>query len=206
MTYNEQNKQNHCNQCNQHNSLNITSIFNSEYSSYLYNSIYTFLIYTLLYYCYEFINFESKASDKIISFLIYFFLLIISQGAMNLSLANSVCDSFQYTRAVSITMFYWLFCYGLIYYGFYILQNSFVPFTVNNTHNIAFVVFALVFGIYMSILSYSYILNSECSTSVEDLQNEYINYLNKLNNKTNVVSQRIYYEEKSPSSPSDVSF
>ena len=58
----------------------------------------------------------------------------------------------------------------------------------------------------MSILSYSYILNSECSTSVEDLQNEYINYLNKLNNKTNVVSQRIYYEEKSPSSPSDVSF
>lgn len=173
----------------------LMNIFNTDYSSYLYNSIYIFLIYTIIYYGYEYINILSKDSDKIVSFLIYFFTLIISQSAVNLSLANRVCDTLQYTRAVSVTMLFWFFCYGLLYFGLYKFKNIFITSPIQTMYIIAIVVVSLVIGIGMSVLSYSYIINSECTTSLEDLQQEYINYLNKLNDTTNVVSQRIYHEE-----------
>jgi len=193
MAYNQEEEQEKHHRDNNKDSL--MNIFNTDYSSYLFNSIYIFLIYTIIYYGYEYINILSKDSDKIVSFLVYFFSLIISQSAVNLSLANKVCHTIQYTRAVSITMLFWFFCYGLLYFGLYKFKHIFITSPIQTSYIIAVVAVSLVTGIGMAVLSYWYIINSECTTSLEDLQQEYIDYLNKLNDTTNVVSQRIYHDE-----------
>lgn len=51
---------------------------------------------------------------------------------------------------------------------------------------------AISISLLLSILAYYYIINMKNTVSVEDLDREYIEFLNKLNNENNVGQQRVY--------------
>jgi len=157
---------------------------------YLVYSILTYLIYTIIYFVYK--NIASTFQNKFISFFIYFTFLIISQGIIYILLEKSICESTQFHKSINVTIFSWIVCLGFVYIISYFLHKNFEILSTNKTYNKLLSLTIIIIGIIISISSYFYIINLECYTSVDDLQKEYINYLDKLNVQSNNTSNRVY--------------
>ena len=168
----------------------------TETLAYLFYSIIVYLIYTILYftYHYKYKNIASTFQNQFISFFIYFSLLIISEGIINIILEKSLCESSQRYRAINVTFVSWVVCFGFVHIISYFLKNKFNILSINEKYNKVLPISIIIIGVLISILSYFYIVHAKCFTSVEDLQKQYTNYLDKLN--TNAVangsSQRGY--------------
>lgn len=199
------NEDNICNKCNQYNECNKcdkSNILNIMNLSYLFYSIFIFLVTTIMYYILFYKNINniydySFKKRNVILFIIYFTTLFLSEYIVNILLSNSLCKSEQIEKPIIVTIIGWLLCYGLLHIIIYYLNGDLIPFKIdfkNNKkiENKAFIGIFFGIGLLISLISYIYIIKSECTYSVEYLQQEYIDYLDKLNSRNNVVSPRIY--------------
>ena len=198
MVYNEDNICNQYNQCDKNDKSNIFNIINL---SYLFYSIFIFVVTTIIYYILFYKNINNNHDNsfkkyKVMLFFIYFTILFVSEYIVNILLSNSLCKSEQILKPILVTVIGWLLCYGLAYVVLYYLKGDLIPFKIdinNKTiENKTFIGMFIGIGLLISVISYIYIIKSECSYSVEYLQEEYIDYLEKLNSTNNIVSPRTY--------------
>ena len=157
---------------------------------YLIYSIVIYLFYTIIYFVYK--NKNSTFQNKFISFFIYFSLLIISQGIIYILLEKSICESTQFHKSINVTIFSWIVCLGFVYLISHFLNKNYQILSINKTYNKLLSLIIIIIGIIISISSYFYLVNLECDVSVDDLQKEYTNYLDKLNVESKNISKRVY--------------
>ena len=146
---------------------------------YLLYSITGFLVFTIIYYSCETIINVSNSNMTSLIFSIYLILLIIFQGVINSLLANNICESNQLTKIIYITIVCWLFGFGII---------SVIIFLLTGGNTGKYLNINLFIGIIISIITYFYIVNTDCINSVEELQDQYTKYIDKITRENNIIA------------------
>ena len=102
-------------------------------------SLLWFFIITTIYFVikYKTYNPDDKSSSGKIYGGIYLLLLIIGEYTINLGLTNAMCGSNQWSTAIFITIFPWLFIFGLLYVMLSIFPGWLTPFSNTFGYGIA---------------------------------------------------------------------
>lgn len=102
-------------------------------------SLLWFFIITTIYFIFKYKTYNpaDKSSSAKIYGGIYVLLLIIGEYSINLSLTNSMCGSNQWGSAIFITLFPWLFMFGLLYIMLSVFPGWLSPFSNTFGYGIA---------------------------------------------------------------------
>jgi hypothetical protein len=94
-------------------------------------SLLWFFIITTIYFIFKYKTYDptGKSSTGKIYGGIYILLLIIGQYSINLGLTNAMCGANQWNTALFITLFPWLFIFGLLYVVLSIFPGWLAPFS-----------------------------------------------------------------------------
>ena len=102
-------------------------------------SLLWFVIITTIYFIIKYKTYDptSKSSTGKIYGGIYLLLLVVGEYVINLSLTNAMCGSKQFGTAVFITLFPWLFIFGLLYIMLSVFPGWLAPFSNTFGYGIA---------------------------------------------------------------------
>lgn len=92
-----------------------------------FTSLFWFFIITTVYFILKY-KITEPTQSKIYGG-VYILLLIVGEFIINLNLTNSMCGSNQYDTAIFITLFPWLFIFGLLYAVLSVFPGWLVPFS-----------------------------------------------------------------------------
>ena len=102
-------------------------------------SLLWFFIITTIYFIIKYKTYDptNKSSTGKIYGGIYLLLLIVGEYSINLSLTNAMCGSNQWGTAVFVTLFPWLFIFGLLYIMLSVFPGWLSPFSNTFGYGIA---------------------------------------------------------------------
>jgi hypothetical protein len=100
-------------------------------------SLLWFFIITTIYFVFKYKNDDSTSSSSKVYAGIYVLLLIVGEYSINLSLTNAMCGTNQWGTAIFITLFPWLFIFGLLYVMLSVFPGWLAPFSNTFGYGIA---------------------------------------------------------------------
>jgi len=163
-----------------------------------FTSLFWFIVITTIYFIFKY-KITDTTQSKIYGG-IYILLLVVGEFVINLNLTNTMCGTNQFGTAVFITLFPWLFIFGLLYIVLSVFPGWLAPFS--NTFGYGF---AKLFGLtnfFNDILKAKIDLGKEASAAGEALEHIYSDKSLLINEITQSNIDRFWSNMKSIFKPS----